>query len=162
MLIRDVENMSLLNLSSKELNERPNDFYNYTVISLNKLMKEELNKLIEEGINPTTQPYIEAYNRLLNLNRDHIKNALMTFNYNASKITMTEYIEEKVAEISKKTVFQVIDGDLKEIGPDVKFKKGERFIKIYTNEDKIFHSSDILLYVNLFNKFIETKIPRIH
>ena len=62
--------------------------------NLKKLKK--LNKLVEE--NTKSNSKINSYNRLLNLslNRKIIKKALMVKPYNASLVSMAEYIIEQM------------------------------------------------------------------
>ena len=103
--------MTLLNLTTTDEKNAPNDYYGYVLQEVIKIIEEEIVKLGRITlINPEDKELLEQYKRLVNfkLSRSEIKKVIMTMPYNATKVSMVDYM---VQEIKCKEHFILIDGN---------------------------------------------------
>ena len=92
LMIDEVSLSKELNLTPQNWSEKPKDFYSFIAL---KIKDYFLNQLIENK-NLSTEQTI-SYRKLseLNIHRSLIKKAVMTIPYNASSLTILEYIKEE-------------------------------------------------------------------
>jgi len=93
LMIDEVRLSKELNLTPQNWSEDPSDFYSFVALKVKDYFLKQLNK------NLSTEQTI-SYRKLyeLNIHRSLIKKAVMTIHYNASSLTILEYIK---AEFNK-------------------------------------------------------------
>lgn len=99
-----------LNLHVVENEQYPKDFYNFLIYKLTKLLENNIKELSKhEELSDTDNCKLESYNRLLALawQRNQVKKAIMTITYNASDISMVDYIKSNLYEVPKKSSYNV-------------------------------------------------------
>ena len=92
LMIDEVSLSKELNLTSQKWSENPSDFYSFVALKIKDYFLKHLN----ENKNLSTEQAI-SYRKLyeLNIHRSLIKKAVMTIPYNASSLTILEYIKEE-------------------------------------------------------------------
>ena len=95
LMIDEVSLSKELNLTSQKWSENPSDFYSFVALKVKEYFLKQLN----ENKNLSKEQSI-SYSKLseLNIHRSLIKKAVMTIPYNASALTILEYIK---AEFNK-------------------------------------------------------------
>lgn len=147
LLSNEVSLYENLNLGSGDECKDPHDFYKYIIIQILVHIKTRLSEI------DSSHELWDSYNRLfkIQLNRSHIKSAIMTKPYNAGDRTIAEYIAKNMILARKEEV--VVEGKPK-------------YIYWYKASDdpKDIHEicfKDIWLLTRILNNIIYVKYPQI-
>lgn len=146
LLSHQIELFDQVNLTKKSRKEFPADLYSY-------LKHEAKNLLLDKSEKDTGN---KTWKRLANFpfDRPHVKTALMVFPYNASAISMVNYIEEKLYELPQEIIEKhnlaledeglIIDNDI--IEPEDIKKHGKNNNKSVKNDVKLIKNQKLKWY----------------
>ena len=90
-MIDEVRLFKELNLTSQKWSEKPSNFYSFVALKLKDYFLKQLNKNKNSSMKQTIS-YRKLYE--LYIHQSLIEKAVMTIPYNASSLTILEYIKE--------------------------------------------------------------------
>jgi DNA-directed RNA polymerase len=178
LLTGDESLASQLNLNLQDEHDIPNDFYDFVAIKMNdyliKTKMEVKNKMTELNLNNKQyKDLIESYDKLLKLkkNRSLVKLPIMVKPYNATLLTMVEYIRDKLERIlvdieididsNNDTIHKEIVADEGIVGDLPKDKKNKKIYMYKSKEGVILSNDDLILFVKTMEKVIYNEFPKL-